>query len=119
MPFRVTKKQLGSKGRTDYGRMGNGGSVIKNPWGGPNLPWRIKRSSKVEGTDRNPQFPDASESPQTVGYPANQPSQWPVEPDLVGHTLPPPLSGNTAATRSRHNASVEHAFTRAGYQSSP
>lgn len=93
------------------------GKRIMHPWGGPNIPQRSSRGRTVSGGSSSRQSrPDASLSPQTKGYPKNQPSQWPVEPDYVNHTLSPSTSGLNNTTAASHNAAVENAYKRAGYQ---
>lgn len=117
---KLNKKQLGGVNRKDITRKGKKATKTKNPWGGPNIPQRSSPGANtVQGSSRRSPTSDPSLAPQTKGYPANQPSQWPIEPDYVTHTKPPPLSGLTSAVAAKHNAAVEHAYTRAGYQSTP
>lgn len=116
---KLTRKQTGSKSTKNItGRLASKvGKRIRNPWGGPNIPQRSSRGKTVSGGSSTRQSrPDASLSPQTKGYPKNQPSQWPVEPDYVNHTLSPSTSGLNNTTAASHNAAVENAYKRAGYQ---
>jgi hypothetical protein len=114
-------KQTGTPSSKDITRKGSKATKIKNPWGGPNIPKRnpSKRANAVSGSSRRQAKSAPELAPQTKGYPANQPSQWPVVPDYAGHTRTPSLSGVNTTTAASHNAAVEHAYTRAKYQSSP
>lgn len=116
---KLTRKQTGSPGKTDYSRKGKRASRIINPWGRP-IPARISSAwGRVSGSSRRQSTPSPELAPQTKGYPRNKPSEWPVVTDVVGHTKAPPTSGYTSAVAAANNAAVEHAFTRAKYQSSP
>lgn len=112
---RLRKTQLGSKNTKSITRKGSKTSRKLNPWGGPNVPKKGRRKGKTTGGSTVRQ---SKSSPQLKGvsYPANQPSQWVYEPDHINHTLPPPLSGYTAEVAASHNAAVEQAYKRAGYQ---
>lgn len=112
---RPRKSQIGGKNKRSITRKAKRYAGTLNPWGGPNIPKKTRSKGKSTGGSTVRQ---SKPSPQLKGmsYPANQPSQWPVEPDFVNHTLPPPLSGLTPDVAVSHNASVEHAYKRAGYQ---
>lgn len=112
---KLTRKQTGSKNKKDITRKGKKMKRTLNPWGGPNKPAKFNGSGTVQGSSTRKSNPSPQLSPQTKGYPGNQPSQWPIEPDYVNHTLPPPLSGMDQDYADTHNAAVNHAFTRAGY----
>lgn len=115
---RLRKSQLGGINKKNFtGKRAKKSRVTLNPWGGPNLPWRKSKTSKPSGSSRKPATPDPQE--RGMQYEANKPYQWPVEPDLDNHTLPPSLSGLNSTTIASNNAAVEHAYTRAGYQNSP
>lgn len=94
-------------------------SRILNPWGKP-IPMRIRSAwSAVSGSDAKKAHPSPELAPQTKGYPRNKPGKWPVEPDYVNHTPAPDPYGLTNGIRADLNATVEHAYTRAGYQQAP
>lgn len=111
---KLTKKQTGSKNRKNItGRLaGKIGKKILNPWGGPNVPKRYGPKGRPAGSSTRMPRPD----PQLTGmdYPANDPGTWPIEPDFDNHTLPPRPVPNSYITA--HNAAVEKAYNRAGYQ---
>lgn len=92
------------------------GKRIRTPWGSPNIPLRYKTSPRPSGSSRRQSRSAPELAPQTKGYPVNQPSQWPVEPDYVNHTLAPSHSGLNSTTAASHNSAVENAYKRAGYQ---
>jgi len=113
---KLTRKQTGTKNKKSFtGRLAKKYKRTLNPWGGPNIPMRFRRNSKPSGSSTREPRPDPALAPQTRGYPVNQPSQWPVEPDHANYTVPPPLSGYTSDVADAHNAAVEHAYERAGY----
>lgn len=110
--MKLTKKQLGTRNKKITGGKSKTRRLLP-PWG------RAVRGGKsssgtVGGSTRKPQSPDPSL--RGMQYPANQPHQWPVEPDFEDHTLAPPSSGYTSDVAAKHNAAVENAYTRAGYQ---
>jgi hypothetical protein len=107
-----TKKQTGTPSSGNYtGKKAKKATKTKNPWGGPNIPLKFKSNGGVSGSSRRLAKP----APELSGmnYPANSPVDWPVEPDFVGHTVPP---STPAAVITANNTAVERAYTRAKYQ---
>lgn len=112
--MRISRKQTGTPNTKGVAKRGKARKIIP-PWGSP-VPKRTRKTaSSVSGSAVKQAHSDASLAPQTKGYPHNQPWAWPVEPDLVNHTLPPPLSGYTDEVAAANNAAVNHAYERAGY----
>lgn len=113
---KMRKSQLGTPSSGNYsGKRGRSIGNVKAPWA-TYLGFKGPLKKPIGASVTKQARPSKSESPQTQGYPRNQPDQWPVEPDFAGHTLPPPLSGLTDAAIAINNATVEQAYTRAGYQ---
>jgi len=114
-------------------RFGNaaGGTTrtVRNPWGNV-APQATATGTTPQGNTRSRAVLRGSAirrptpDPQLWGmsYRANDPVAWP-QVKLVGGVIVPdkagPASGMTAAKATRNNAIVEHAYTRAGYQTSP
>lgn len=114
MPKR--NKQTGTPSSGNYsGKRGRSIGKVKAPWA-TYLGFKGPLKKGVSGSATRQSHPAKSEAPQTQGYPRNQPDQWPVEPDFDNYTLPPPLSGLTDDAIDINNATVENAYTRAGYQ---
>lgn len=111
----MRKSQLGTVNKKDITRKGGKARRILPPWGRA-IPFRNRSTSRVSGSSTRASRPDSSLAPQTKGYPRNKPSQWPVEPDFVNHTLAPPQSGYTSTVAAANNTAVENAYKRAGYQ---
>lgn len=112
---KFSKRQTGTRNTKGVARKSKRLGGAKMPWGFA-VPLRKTRGvNSVSGSAVKKSRPDPSLAPQTQGYPRNKPYAWPVEPDLVGHTLPPPLSGYTSAVAAANNAAVNHAYQRAGY----
>lgn len=113
---RFAKSQLGSKNKKNYSRGSGKINQTMNPWGKA-VGFKARTAwGRVSGSSTRQPKSSPALAPQTAGYPRNDPLNWPVEPDLSGHTLPPSSSGLTAAVAARVNASVEQAYHRAGYQ---
>lgn len=112
---RLNRKQTGTVNKKDYTGKARKISKLIMPWGRP-IPKSQRSTGRVSGSSTRQSHSDPSLAPQTRGYPRNKPSQWPVEPDFVNHTLAPPLSGVNQSVSDVHNASVENAYKRAGYQ---
>ncbi len=112
---KLSKKQTGSVNKKDITRKGKKARKIKNPWGGPPVPLRSRNGQgTVQGSSTRK--PTSDPSLKGMDYPPNKPYEWPVEPDFDNHTLPPPASGLTDDVIDNFNATVEQAYTRAGYQ---
>lgn len=111
-------RQTGTPNPKNYSRGSGKITKTRMPWGTPGVAARAKGMlGKVSGSSRRQSRPAPEE--RGMQYPKNQPSQWPVMPDYVNHTLAPPSSGYTSNVAAKNNAAVEHAYTRAGYQNSP
>jgi hypothetical protein len=116
---KLSKSQTGTPSSGNFsGAKGRRKFTARMPWGKASSA-RIKSQGKPSGSSTRKSKSAPELAPQTKGYPANQPSQWPVIPDYAGHTRTPSLSGVNSTTAATHNAAVEHAYTRAGYQNSP
>lgn len=109
--------QTGTPNSKNYSKGSGRISRIMNPWGTPFGKKSKGSIGKVSGSSTRMARP----APEQRGmqYPANQPWAWPVVPDEIGHTAAPDPFGITAQVRTNVNASIEHAYTRAGYQNSP
>ena len=109
----MNKRQTGSKNKRAIGAKMTTKKVL-NPWGSI-FPQKKAGKAKVRGSSTRKSRP----APELfkMYYPANQPSQWPVEIDTVGHTTPEAghRSGYTQAVADRQNAQVNNAFKRGGY----
>lgn len=122
---RNSKKQLGTKNGKAIGAAFKKFGKTLNPWG-PNVPQKTasgangigqtgrSRISSTTGSSTKKPVPDSSL--RGMQYPKNDPLMWPVEPDFDNHTLPPSQSGITQTVIDNVNASIEHAYTRDGYQ---
>lgn len=112
---RLRKSQLGGKNKKDITRKAKRSSRLLNPWGGPNVPKKARSKGRTTAGS-SARKPAPSPQLKGVNYPANKPGQWVYEPDFESHKLPPPLSGYTPEVAASHNAAVERAYQRAGYQ---
>lgn len=109
-------KQTGTPNPKNYTKGSSRLSKTMNPWGKPVARKAKGLLGRVSGSSVRKSRSAPELAPQTRGYPKNQPSQWPVMPDYVNHTRTPSLSGVNNTTAASHNAAVERAYTRAGYQ---
>lgn len=121
---KFSKSQTGSKNKKPIGAALKRAGNILPPWG-KNVPQKsVGRTNGIGQSKRTKvnvvagsatRAPHLDSSLLGMRYPKNDPLQWPVEPDLTGYTLPPPVSGYTSEVATANNTAVNNAFKRAGY----
>ena len=121
---RNSRKQTGTKNTRAIGAAFKKFGKTINPWG-PNVPNKrigltnaIGQSVTGRGsttTGSSTKKPTIDPSLRGMNYPKNDPTQWPIENPPGSFNTQDPF-GLTSQARANINASVEHAYTRDGYQ---
>jgi hypothetical protein len=116
-------KQTGTPSKTTYGGKQRRKTTV-DPWG-PIIPNRLigkvngigqsirGRLNLTRGSATRKPVPDASL--KGMKYPANNPTQWPIQNPPGTYTKQQDPYGITPTVITNVNAAINHAYKRAGY----